>query len=466
MNARHPARPRDRSAGSPGGIQPVISFLAAGAGLLLIAGCATYRPLALPTAPDLTRSPAVTVPAGQIALPGLKPHPIGPTRPLDETAVATLAVLNDPELKAQRRQAHVAEAQSLAAGLLPDPRLAGGLSRSTARQGYTVGLAEDLRALVTLPAVKAAARARTHQVNLQILWQEWQVAERARELFVRIATDRELESAAVELHLLQARHYRSEEAAFRHHDATAAGLADDLAALSAADAQRRRLRLDLNRARHALNRLLGLQPDVSLRLGTIPTTTVLAAADLQAAVRALPRRRVDLLALQAGYRSQEERVRAAVLGQFPSLSAGVEQARSAEEGIHTVGFTVDLTLPLFNRNRGRIAVARASRSLLRQTYQARLDAAASQADELWRAARLMARQQHALAARVAILQRTAREARRSFHRGDLAWGPYVRARSAALTARVELIRLRASLARADIALQTVLGLPIPSLPAS
>ena len=132
----------------------------------------------------------------------------------------------------------------------------------------------------------------------------------------------------------------------------------------------------------------------------------------QAAVTALPHHRADLLALQAGYQSQEQRLREAILAQFPAMSAGVEQARDPVEGINTIGLTANVTLPIFNRNRGQIAIQQATRAVLYQTYQARLDEAVSDADQIWQAAQIMARQLRGLDARLPAMGKTASAAKK------------------------------------------------------
>ena len=428
-------------------------------GALLLAGCATYHPEALPNAPDLAGSPVLTVPAKQFEIPGLTPHPF-PANGLDETAVVTLAVLNNPDLKAARLRAGVADAQLLEAGLLPDPQVSAGLSRSALHTGYSLGLAEDVQALLTRGAAKAAAKAHGRQVNLEILWQEWQVAEKARELFIQSAADRQLRGILTETRRVLADHYRRDEAALKSGNATAMAVSVELMAWTDADAQLRRLELDANQTRHALNQLLGLAPDAPLALIGRSESHPLSPEEFQAAVAAMPHRRPDLLALRAGYQSQEERLREAILAQFPSVSAGVEQARSAEEGVHTSGFTVNLTLPLLNRNRGQIAIQRATRALLRQTYQARLDQAVSEADQVWRATQIMARQVTDVDARLQALKDDGAAAEPEFQRGDLDAAAYVNLKTRLLLEQADAIRLRVALEKAQAALEILLGLPL------
>jgi outer membrane protein TolC len=390
----------------------------------------------------------------------LRPAPFDPRRGLTETNIITLAVADNPQLKAERLRAGVARAQLLEAGLLPDPQLSGGMSWSALRTGYDAAIAGDVQALMTRGAVKRAAEAHVRQVSLEILWQEWQVAERARELYIELDALQSLRGVLDERRRLLGRLYREDEASLRRGEVTAGEVTADFGAWRSAEADWRSLELEDNQARHALDELLGLRPGVRLRLRAgSAAERGLSAAEYRAALAALPQRRPDLLALQAGYRSQEERLRAAVLAQFPLVSAGVEKARSAEEGIQTVGFNVTLTLPLFNRNRGAIAIGRATRAYLRQSYQTRLDDGWSQADQLRRAGRLMERQLDALDSRLPGLERTAAAAGESLGRGELGLADYARVRSNFLTAQAEAIRLRAALEQARSALGLLLALP-------
>jgi cobalt-zinc-cadmium efflux system outer membrane protein len=424
---------------------------------LILSGCTSYRPNPLPTAPDLAKVPELTVPARQFWLPGLPPHPISPDG-LDETTVITLAVFNNPDLKVARGQAGVASAQLLEAGLLPDPQVGAGFATSALNYGGALSLSEDIQTLITRGAARSAAAAAQKQVNLNILWQEWQVAERARELFIQARTDDQLQGVLSATHDLLASRYDRDQAAMQRGDETSSTVSADLTVLSDADGSLRQLQTEANLTRHELDQLLGLQPDVQLHLIGPIRVAPISQSQFEAALAALPHRRVDLLALQAGYQSQEENVRRAVLAQFPSLSAGVEQARDPVEGVNSLGISVSLTLPLFNRNRGQIAIQQATREVLRQTYQAQLDAAMSQADQVWKATQILDAQLKDLDVQLPLLEKTASAAEQSYRQGNLDGGLYVSLESNMLSKQAEAIRLRTSLDKAQSTLSTLLGL--------
>ncbi len=425
---------------------------------LMLTGCATYRPQPLPTAPDLTQTPQLTAPAQQFGVPGLPPHLI-PADGLDETAVMTLAVFNSPDLKAVRLQAGIANAQLLEAGLLPDPRFGAGFATSALNYGGTLGLSQDIQALLTRGSAKASAAAGRKQVNLNILWQEIQVAERARELFLQARSEDELEEVMTASQRLLEDQYSRDHTAMERNDEIAGTVSADLMRVSDADTSLRQLQTEANLTRHQLNELLGLQPNVQLHLIGPTQLPSLDQRRFEAAVSALPRTRADLLALRAGYRSQEETLRRAILAQFPSLSAGVDLERDPIEGVNAFGPQVTLSLPIFNRNRGQIAIQHATRDLLRQQYQAQLDASVNQADQVRRAIQIMAAQLSDLQAQLPLLDKMATAAGHSFQQHNLNAALYVSAQSNLLTKQEEAIRLCASLEVAKSSLDTLLGLP-------
>ena len=438
---------------------PLRAFALLAGCAVLLCGCAVYRPKPLPKASDLTSVAALAIPASRLAVAGVKPAPLDPARGLTETNIVSLAVVNNPQLKAARLAAGVADAQLLAAGLLPDPVVAGGLSSSSMLTGYSASLAEDIGALLTQGADEDAASAHLRQVRLDILWQEWQVGARARALFIQSQELAKLCPVLKARRRLLARLYRADHEALHHGDATISGVTQDFIAFKAADAAYRRFELKDNKIRHALDALLGLSPGVRLRLRGSSHTERISRVQYRSAIAHLPRRRPDLLALQAGYHSAEARLREAILAQFPLIGAGVSKARSAGDGISSIGFNVTLTLPLFNRNQGAIAVARATRAQLFQAYEAHLDAATGEADKIWTAIAIMHRQLGSLTSQLAEFARAAARARASFTSGTLSLGDFARLDDNALTTRAQIIALRASLQMAQTALATILVLP-------
>jgi outer membrane protein TolC len=213
-------------------------------------------------------------------------------------------------------------------------------------------------------------------------------------------------------------------------------------------------------SRHDLNALLGIAPDIDLPLSGQAQVAPVDTATLTAALAALPQRRPDLIALQAGYEAQEQKYRAAILNQFPSLSVGFTRQRDTSE-IYTSGFAINLSLPVFNRNRGNIAIEQATRQRLADEYQSRLNSARADIAHLQADGALAARQLGEDEAALPEVDRAAANARDAYAAHDIAIGQYVDAQSAALARRVDAATAREALAEQRIALEALLGSAIP-----
>jgi outer membrane protein TolC len=194
----------------------------------MLAGCAHDAPLPLPAQPSLVASPdrLAQAPATQ--------------GPMGVEQVVALALANNPDLKAARLRDAVARGQTKQAGILPNPQLTGAflplLSGVGTVPAWNVGLAQNLRAIITYRAHLRGARDTQQQVAADIVWQEWQTAGLARQLATDIIMGEQSRPATAEtVTLLADRNARLEQAMTRGN-ATLAMLAPDRAALQAARA--------------------------------------------------------------------------------------------------------------------------------------------------------------------------------------------------------------------------------------
>ena len=440
--------------------------LALGAPLLacaLLGGCATYAPIpitrdsdGLLAQPDLR---AVAAQASSLHHPRLAPVTIDLGRPLTPQALGLIAVVVNPDLKAARAKAKVAGAQAFDAGLLPDPtvnlsfdqRLAG----PDPLNGWAAQIAYELTAVRDHAAVVAGARASADQVRLDLAWQEWQAAGQARLLAARIAgleasdaldrQGRARADAALDRTLAAAAH-----GDLKADDVTARRLAAADAADKAGQAER-----DLATARRDLNKLLGLPPEARLSIAAAPAapTEALDADALFARARA---ERLDLKALEAGYASQEASLRKAVLDQFPSLQLTLNRAQDTA-GNQTFGPAVNFTPPLWNRNQGGVAIARATREQLRAEYDARLFATRADIAELAGSLALERRQRAEIAAQSTPLATLAEATEAAAARGDVAPAVADAARQSAADKALALIALDQAIAEQTTALELAVG---------
>ena len=157
-----------------------------------LAGCAHYErsPLRPPSAVLAEpNTELILADAQKIDRPYLAPEPINLSAPLTPNALAILAVLLNPDLKALRAKTGVTDAQAFAAGLLPDPSFQASfdklLSGPDIYNGLGAQIGFDLNQLRARAATRASSRASKRQVRLDLAWAEWQTAGQARPLGVR-----------------------------------------------------------------------------------------------------------------------------------------------------------------------------------------------------------------------------------------------------------------------------------------
>ncbi len=436
--------------------------------VLLLGGCATYQPLALNRHAGAPDNPGdIKVDPSVLRLFPPRRHRFDPGHGLDMTDVAILAVANNPQLKLTRDERGIAHAQAFAAGLLPDPVL--DLAHGTPTAGpavtspFDIGLSYDVEALLAHPLAKRAADASAREVDLNLLWMEWQVIGAARRLFVRDICLAKISSVLQEEAILLAKQHAQLAAASQDGAVSQAALAADLAGLQAIETRVHDVGRQLLKTRQDLNALLGLSPKTQLHLVGPANIPRLDDAAVARALDELPRRRPDLLALQAGYRSADARYRQAILEQFPAIQVGFTRARDAD-AIYTHGFRVSLTLPIFNRNRGNVAIAKATRKKLHDEYATRLAQARAQVEQILQDQALLARQRAQLQPVVEFTSKTFDRLRSVAHPGDISGASQAQLQANAFDRRLALLGLDESMMEQTVALQVLLGATLPNGP--
>jgi outer membrane protein TolC len=424
----------------------------------VVSGCAGYRALSLTERPAL----APGVAALDRARPGGLP-PVPADQPLTPAELGLLAVQNSPDLRAVRARRGVAQAQVVEAGLLPDPVLAGSYNVYLAGPAFAnaIGatLTADVTALITLSARRRAAREAAMQVDADVVWQEWQTISRAQTLAIDLVEQgRLLRSLEQALDLLQQRAALSSRAVAQGN-ATLQVLAPDLAAVTSLQTQHDAAVLAQEQRWQALDALLGLEPAVRPLLAA-PRVPAIAPDEAATLLASLPRRRPDLIALQLGYQAQEANLRAAVLGQFPALVLGPNYGEDTTR-VQSLGPSVSVALPLFNRNRGRIAIQRATREQLRTEYAARLAAAEGGARALLTDLALLQRQLDGARAGLGQARSLAAGAEAAMRGGLLDELSYVQLVVTRLEKERQVIGLEQRVLDERTALATLLGAGLP-----
>lgn len=425
------------------------------AALATLGGCASYSALPL----DRQARPADSI-AQLHQPPAALPARLG----VDD--IAMLALLNNPDLLAARAQRGVAQAQLLSAGIPPNPSLSASygflLGGAGTTGALTAGLSQDIRSLVTLSAKRSAARQSAREVDASLLWQEWQTIGKARLQAVDlIEGERQRRPLQQQLDMLQDRLERSRQA-LAQGDNTLSALVPELSAAADVRKQLDDLERLQETRRRDLDAFLGLAPQVQLPLDEDLSLPPVDADAVAQALPSLPDRRPDLVALQLGYAAQEEKVRAAILAQFPMLSLGVTGGHDNSD-VRTLGPQITIDLPLFDRNQGNIAVERATRQQLHDEFGARLAAARSEVQALLADQTLLQQQYAGKQAQLAELQRTALIADQAFRSGDLDERSYIDLVTARNAKQQETLAMEQSLLQQQVAIATLIGAGMPPL---
>jgi outer membrane protein, heavy metal efflux system len=433
-----------------------------------LAACVTYHPKPLDeqavsqtlSSPDTAH---VSIKAREIKHPILKPRDIDFKKGISAEDAAIIAVIANPVLRAERDRRGIAEAQLLQAGILPNPTFGYSLDVPTGGNtggtvdAYGLGLDWNIKSLLTRGARVDAARAEAASVDLEVAWEEWQVAESAKQRVYRLIC---LEKQSAVARQEENRLGKNLEAIRKAVDLGDMTIID----LEAVDATMRRTHaavLDIQQKfeqeRLGLNRILGFPPASKIPLKkeiTLPQFKTLPSLD--GIMEGLETRRLDLLALREGYRSQEARLRASVRAQFPDISIGLAHSRDTSDVI-TTGFSVSISLPVFDRNQGHIALETASRKqlydeYLNRVFQARADAAGILAD-----VKAVEEQIDAANKAVDTLKKLVSVSYDGFLEGNIDALTYYNEVDRLTTRRLDVLRLQQDLADLHVALEITAG---------
>jgi len=435
---------------------------------IILVGCAVYNPAPLT---DKGLKEAIAVPdkkelaseAASFRHPRIASIVLDFSRPLTPDELSVIAVLVNPDLKAVRAREEVAGAQVFSAGLLPDPQLSAGLDHPIgSTQGlvnaYNVALSWNIGSIITRSSERRAAIAESEQTHYDVAWQEWMVANQAQLLAERMVYLGKRESVANEALAFELQLLEAARRSIEHGDAKI----DVVGLRQAAYVDTHDTALALSREKEAtrqeLNYLLGLPPEESVSIDVRPIHEIpsLNAIDIFAFAS---HERLDLIALQKGYEAQEERLHVSILGQYPGFNLGFSRARGTGNE-NTVGIGVSIDIPVFTRNRGAIAVARATRSQLRVEYAARLHQARSDISRLTTDISNINRQRAAVNEELPALRRSEDAMRIAMERGDVDSVSYEAVRAALLDKELKLLYLEQAASEQLIALQLAAGAPL------
>lgn len=435
----------------------------------MLTGCATYRPSpiteadinrALNRSQEVANDNLIIEPcdqsnhAEQISISSIF------SKKLSEKELAELAVAMSPDLKALRAKEGVANAQVFDAGLLPDPQIALSYGHHLnsipgVTDSYSYGLNWDIGGIATRWTKLKIANAQAEQIRYDIAWQEWLTANQAEILAIRIfylaqqlrianqASDSAKKILEITKSNLEQNNATIDEFGLRQ--ATYLDFIDRAITLNRT----------LKRSVLQLNALLGLPPEkkIAFKIKPIVINSKLNAEKI---FEEAQKRRLDLLALRAGYTSQEAKLYQAILGQFPHVAIGINKARDNTD-VHTNGIGINFDIPIFNRNRGNIAIAEATREQFYLEYIARLNQTRSDIATLIVELELTSNEEKILNTELPKMREAEYLMRHGLESGNITLITYQNVLTNLLTNELRLLFLRQSLAEQFIALQIARG---------
>jgi outer membrane protein TolC len=434
----------------------------------ILLGCSHYqpKPLTNETIQQQLKPPTVqqlTAQAAQIKHLLLKPITFNLQDGLSPNEAAIMAVLRNPELRAVRDKHGIANAQLLQAGLLPNPTLSynfaaltGGLDQGKVT-GFGLGLAWEITSLITQSNRITAATAEQQAVDLQIAWQEWQIAQAAKTAVYKLIAYTKQQGLLEEMAL------RLQSNCTLMQQASAKGLVTELEFVAASTAQNgldlrlQALRLQKNQQQQRLNRALGLKPDESIKLEqNLVLTDELIAPTYGKLTNGLTNRRLDLVALQQAYKNQDEQVHISVLQQFPKISIGFTQTKN-NSNYYTAGAGVSVTLPIFDQNQAQISLAEATRQQLFDEYTNRVFQSNADIAELLITITSLNQQIQSLNLAIPDMENLVNTYKQAIEVGQVDVLTYYSAWNSLTDKNIELISLQLQLAEARIALEIASG---------
>jgi len=428
--------------------------------LAINTACSMYHASPLPTHPDfLVASADITVRYPKNTKQQI--HTITLLHGLDITDIAMLTAENNPDLKLARDDAGIAHAEAFGAGLLPEPQLTFSRDFPTSyangqTSAFVHGVDFEITSLLKLPFSSTIRRNDDRKTDLNLLWQEIQTISQAELLFIRIINEEKQLAAMKRYQTAFNDQPAIMEMALAHHMIlldTAAGV---LSPINDTQGKINDMQQQLLKDRADLNTMLHIDPTVLLPLDDTITLTKIDDAAIHKKLATIAARRPDLLALQAGYKAEDARYRSAILGQFPGVTAGINKARDNSD-IRSSGFSFVITLPIFNRNQGAIAVELATRTKLHDEYQARLNQTHSDILRLLSQNHNLQQQYREAMAQCKIWQEAAENAAAAYRAHNITSTSYISLQSVYLARQLEVIILEQTLQEQQVTMRTLLS---------
>lgn len=424
----------------------------------VLTGCASYQAMPLPKNQQLLDIKMLVAQA--TSSPLIKPAALNIDDGLSLDEIAILALYNSPNLQVEREKYLLTKANAYNLGLLPDPQLSASFDNPTGNvsnvvNAWTGGIGFDLNTLITHQTLLNVGSYQTKQAKLAFLWQAWQIIQQAKSLSLDIYFTQQKTVLVQSMISTLEQRYQQSQVGLSEGNITLETNGIDLSALLNAYSQLKQLHQNYNASSHQLTKLLGINNTTPIPFATLGQPVDLSKEIITTALISIENTRPDLLALQAGYQAQEGNVSAEILAQFPALNVGITAAKDTGS-LHTRGFNIGITLPLFNGNKGGILIARTIRQKLAKEYQQRVIKTRTDVDQLWKLNTIITQQQMQLAKHLPTLKKLVFSAKKAYKNGDIAALPFINIESNWFDKQLEQLDLRQNSWQTQLSLSLLL----------
>ncbi|MGC8502868.1 TolC family protein [Desulfurella sp.] len=345
-----------------------------------LGGCATYKTVPL-NSENINKS--LQVPplhkleqqVNQIKNPLIPKHAL--KKPLSISEIAEFAVLLNPQLNIERLNLGLIKANLEQAKLLPNPEISFNLSKPISGTltnpyiAYGISPSFDLGSIIQRNAKIKTGQLELESKSIQLKWDEWQVYENAKLLALnfivlsnKITLLKEIEHLKQEQFDVLYKFYKQ-------------GLVNKIEMLNAQDQlQRTKMEVQSNEkllinAKNELYKFLGLTYDYKLCVDTNLKLKIPINLPKKTTLLDKVNNRLDLIAIKLAYESNEEKLKQLVFSQFMPISISFPFARDTSD-VHTLGFGINISFPIFNHNQGTIKYTQISTEKIYNQYISRL----------------------------------------------------------------------------------------------
>jgi cobalt-zinc-cadmium efflux system outer membrane protein len=351
----------------------------AGLTVVLAVGCVHYQPRPITAEATLDDFEARRLDAPELR--AFLSDEIGinrwPPPTWDLQSLTLAALFYSPDLDAARARWGVTRAATITAGARPNPSLNPSLGYNSTSKLVSPWIPE---AVLTLPIETAGKRgirisqaeALSEAARLDVLHVAWVVRSRTRRAFVGLFRAREMEALLRRLHDIQVQSLVVLEAqldvgAISANELTLARIAAGRSRLAALEAAR-----DREIARVQLAEALGIPTPaldgITIAFDALEQLTAEPPTDEMR--RQAVTHRADVMVALAEYEATQAALQLEIAKQYPDIDIGAGYQLDQVDNKWTLG--INLTLPVFNRNRGPIAEAEASRAEAAARFLGRL----------------------------------------------------------------------------------------------